>query len=79
MATSRENIEDMTEAAKKNIKDIVDTTNAQIKRVEKMTKENPGTALAITLVAGIAIGGLIALLVSHKISSTKIAAEEAKP
>ncbi len=57
-----ESIEAITESTKKGIKDLVDTTNAQVKKVETMTREKPGTALTITLIAGIAIGSVITLL-----------------
>ncbi len=57
-----ESIEAITESTKKGIKDLVDTTNAQVKKVETMTREKPGTALTITLLAGIAIGSVITLL-----------------
>ena len=59
---SLESIEAITESTKKGIKDLVDTTNAQVKKVETMTREKPGTALTITFVAGVAIGGVITLL-----------------
>ncbi len=57
-----ESIEAITESTKKGIKDLVDATNAQVKKVETMTREKPGTALTITLIAGIAIGSVITLL-----------------
>jgi ElaB/YqjD/DUF883 family membrane-anchored ribosome-binding protein len=60
--STRETAQDMTEMAKERLKDLIDTTDAQINKLQSMTRESPGTALTVTFIAGLAIGGIVALL-----------------
>jgi hypothetical protein len=60
--SSRETVEEVSEIAKARIKELIDTADAQISKVQTMTKESPGKALAVTFIAGLTVGGLIALL-----------------
>ncbi len=64
--STRETAEEMTEVAKDRIRDLIDTTNTQIEKLQTMTKESPGTALAVTFMAGLAIGGIVALLALNR-------------
>ncbi len=60
--SSRETAEEFSEVARDRIKELIDTTNAQISKVQTMTRESPGTALAVTFIAGLTVGGIVALL-----------------
>ena len=61
----KQKLVDISDFAKAKIEELGKGIDDQIKKVEKITKENPGIALGMTFLAGAAIGGVIILLLSR--------------
>jgi ElaB/YqjD/DUF883 family membrane-anchored ribosome-binding protein len=62
----KESLAELTATTKERLDEVVKNANEQIKKVEDMARESPGTALAVTFMAGLAVGGVIALLALSK-------------
>jgi len=57
-------IEMMLEDAHKKIADLTKMAEDQARKVEEFTKENPRRALGMTFIGGLALGAVIALVLS---------------
>ena len=56
----------LLDEAKKKIDDLTKIVDEQVKKVEQVTKEHPSTTLTLAFVAGAAVVGLIAFVLSKK-------------
>ena len=66
LAKETKNLQAMLDESKKGVAELTRAVDEQVKKVEQMTRESPGTALALTFVAGLAIGGILALAARRK-------------
>ena len=61
-----EKIQAILDDANKKMVELEKKLEEKVTKVEQMTRESPGTALTLAFLAGLTIGGIIALAASKK-------------
>ncbi len=54
-------MQEMLSEINRNVLKLKEDVEEGVKKAETMTKEHPGTALAVAFVAGLAVGGVLVL------------------
>jgi ElaB/YqjD/DUF883 family membrane-anchored ribosome-binding protein len=62
----QEKIQAVLDDANKKMVEMEKKLEEKVAKVEQMTRESPGTALTLAFLAGLTIGGIIALAASKK-------------
>ena len=55
----------MFDDTKKRIEELGKVVDVQVRKMQEMTKESPGTAVTVAFVGGLLVGGIVTLLLTR--------------